>query len=59
MKAVRRRLAKFEIAGEFIQFLWQQKLWWMIPMVIVLLLFAMIMVTVEGSSVAPFIYVLF
>ena len=59
MKAVRRRLAKFEIAWEFIQFLWQQKLWWMIPMVIVLLLFAMIMVTVEGSSIAPFIYVLF
>ena len=59
MKTMRRSLAKFEIAGEFIQFLWQQKLWWMIPMVTVLFFFAIVMVTVEGSSIAPFIYVLF
>ena len=35
-------LANAGVAGEFIAFLWQQRLFWMIPMVVVLLLFGML-----------------
>lgn len=47
------------IAGEILQFLWARKLWWMIPMVTVLLLFGLLLIFASSSGVAPFIYTLF
>jgi drug/metabolite transporter superfamily protein YnfA len=47
------------IAGEFIAFLWERKLWWMIPMVVVLMVFGMLIVFAQNSALAPFIYTLF
>lgn len=47
------------IAGELMSFLWQRKMWWLIPMVFVLLLFGGLMVTAQGSALGPFIYTLF
>jgi hypothetical protein len=53
---VRTRLG---IAGELLAFLWQRKLWWLIPMVLVLLVFGGLMVTAQSSALGPFIYTLF
>lgn len=50
---------KLSILGELIRFLWMKKLWWMIPMVIVLVLFGLLLVFAQGSGLAPFIYTLF
>jgi hypothetical protein len=50
---------RFGIAGELLSFLWQQKMWWLIPMVIVLLAFGGLMVTAQSSALGPFIYTLF
>ena len=50
---------RFGIAGELLVFLWQRKLWWMIPMVFVLLVFGGLMVTAQSSALGPFIYTLF
>ena len=47
------------VAGEVIYFLWQRKLWWLIPMVTVLLLFGLLLIFATSSGVAPFIYTLF
>ncbi len=47
------------IAGELMSFLWQRKLWWLIPMVFVLLVFGGLMVTAQSSALGPFIYTLF
>lgn len=47
------------IVGEVIQFLWARKLWWLIPMVTVLLLFGLLLIFASSSGVAPFIYTLF
>jgi len=47
------------VAGEVLQFLWARKLWWLIPMVTVLLLFGLLLVFASSSGVAPFIYTLF
>lgn len=47
------------VVGEVIQFLWIRKLWWLIPMVSVLLLFGLLLIFASSSGVAPFIYTLF
>ena len=50
---------RFGIAGELMGFLWERKLWWLIPMVFVLLVFGGLMVTAQSSALGPFIYTLF
>jgi len=50
---------RFGIAGELMGFLWQRKMWWLIPMVLVLLVFGGLMVTAQSSALGPFIYTLF
>jgi hypothetical protein len=47
------------VANELVFFLWQRKLWWLIPMVIVLLLFGLLIIFASASSIGPFIYTLF
>jgi hypothetical protein len=47
------------IAGELMSFLWERKLWWLIPMVFVLLVFGGLMITAQSSALGPFIYTLF
>ena len=47
------------IMGELIVFLWERKLWWMIPMVTVLVLFGTLMILAQGTALSPFIYTLF
>ena len=50
---------RFGIAGELMGFLWERKLWWLIPMVLVLLVFGGLLVTAQSSALGPFIYTLF
>ncbi|MFH1479063.1 MAG: DUF5989 family protein [Candidatus Omnitrophota bacterium] len=50
---------KIGIIKELFRFLWERKLWWIIPIVIVLLLFGLLIFFTESSAVAPFIYTLF
>jgi len=47
------------ILAELMGFLWERKLWWMIPMVTVLVLVGMLLVFAQSSALAPFIYTLF
>ncbi|AKM79507.1 MAG: hypothetical protein UX85_C0005G0060 [Candidatus Beckwithbacteria bacterium GW2011_GWB1_47_15] len=47
------------IIGELFAFLWQAKLWWLAPMLVVFLLFGLLIIFTEGSAFAPFIYTLF
>ena len=47
------------IIGQLLNFLWQRKLWWLIPMVAVLLLFGLLLIFASASGVGPFIYTLF
>ena len=47
------------IVGQLLNFLWQRKLWWLIPMVAVLLLFGLLLIFATASGVGPFIYTLF
>jgi Family of unknown function (DUF5989) len=59
MKFTQGLRTRFGIAGELLSFLWERKLWWLIPMVLVLLAFGGLMVTAQSSALGPFIYTLF
>jgi len=59
MQALTRAGQRFGIFGEILSFLWHQKLWWMIPMVVVIMAIGMLLVLAQGSALSPFIYTLF
>lgn len=44
---------------EYFQFLKEEKKYWMIPIVFVLLAVAILVVLLESSAIAPFIYAIF
>ena len=52
-------LMKMGILGELLTFLWKRKLYWLIPMVLVLLLFAVIIALGAVSGGGLFVYTLF
>ncbi len=58
-KAIESAGRKVGIVQELMVFLWERKLWWMMPMVLTLLLFGLLILFAESSAVAPFIYTLF
>lgn len=45
--------------AEFWQFLKVRKKFWLLPMVLMLVLFGGLIVLAQGSAVAPFIYTIF
>ena len=47
------------IAAELLEFFWERKLWWMLPMIVALLMLGGIMIFAQSSAIAPFIYTLF
>jgi hypothetical protein len=60
MKAfIRSMTSNLGVAGELLGFLWQRKLWWLIPMVVVLLIFGLLLIFASASGIGPFIYTLF
>jgi len=59
MGAGKRLVSKLGIFRELLVFLWRRKLWWMIPMIVVLILFGLLLIFTQSSAVAPFIYTLF
>lgn len=56
---VRNMVTNLGVAGELLLFLWQRKLFWLIPMVIVLLVFGLLLAFGSTTGVTPFIYALF
>ncbi|OGD89428.1 hypothetical protein A3J17_02640 [Candidatus Curtissbacteria bacterium RIFCSPLOWO2_02_FULL_40_11] len=59
MKIFRGLFSRGSEAGDLVKFLWEAKLWFLIPFVLVLLVFGLIFVFAQATGVAPFIYTLF
>lgn len=51
--------ANMETASELLGFIWRGKTWWLTPIILVILLLSFLIVLLEGSALAPFIYTLF
>ena len=52
-------MTKGRVLGEFWAFLRQEKKYWLIPIIMVFVLFGLLIVFSQSSAVAPFIYTLF
>lgn len=48
-----------EVIGELWTFMKERKKFWLLPIVLVLMLFSALIVFTQGSALAPFIYTLF
>ena len=52
-------MQRFRLLGEFLQFLRQEKKWWLGPILILLGLMSIVIVLTESSTLLPAIYALF
>jgi hypothetical protein len=52
-------MSKGRVLSEFLQFLRQEKKYWLVPIVVVFVLFGLLIVFSQSSAIAPFIYTLF
>jgi hypothetical protein len=48
-----------EFAHEFFDYLRSRKKWWLLPILMVLMLFGGLLILAQGSAVAPFVYTVF
>jgi len=56
---IRSMTSNFGVVNELLRFLWQRKLWWLIPMIVVLMVFGLLLIFASASGIGPFIYTLF
>lgn len=50
--------SRIGILGSLFSFLWKRKLWWLIPFVAILIIFAVLIVVASVTPLGPFIYAL-
>jgi len=51
-------LMRIGIMGELLRFLWKRKLYWLIPMILTLFIFAILIIGGSSGGIAPFVYTL-
>lgn len=51
-------MSRLKLVRELFTFLWREKLWWITPFVIVLLLLGLLAI-IGGTPIGPFVYTLF
>lgn len=57
--AARQISTRSSIVKELFQFMWEAKLWWMIPFVALLLIVGVLILFAHSSPIAPFLYTIF
>ena len=56
---MRRFIHRIATAGELLSFFWNNRMWWLTPVVALLFMMGIVAVAVQSSAIAPFIYTLF
>jgi len=59
MNVVHSFFVKLGTVGELMTFLWRERLWWMIPFVLTIVVIAGMMIFLQATPVAPFLYTIF
>jgi hypothetical protein len=59
LRSTNRKARPMTFLAEFWKFLKVRKKFWLLPMLLMLVLFGGLIVLAQGSAVAPFIYTLF
>ncbi|MFA7682303.1 MAG: DUF5989 family protein [Candidatus Peribacteraceae bacterium] len=52
-------MSKLAIFAELWRFLWVRKMWWLLPIILMIVLLGLILIFAQGSPLAPFIYTVF
>ena len=52
-------MSKAQVVSEIWEFVKQTKKYWLVPVVIILIIFGALLVLAKSSAIAPFIYTLF
>ena len=52
-------MSKGRVVSDFWAFLRQEKKYWLVPIVVMFVLFGLLIVLSQSSAIAPFIYTLF
>ena len=59
MKRIEAFASRLGIMGDLLSFFWQNKWWWLTPMILMLLGLGGLIIFAQASAIAPFIYTLF
>ncbi len=59
MRAIKNTISRFTEVNELLGFMWKAKLWFLIPFIVILLIFSFLLIFAQATGVAPFIYTLF
>ena len=54
-----KKVSKISIIKELWSFLMSRKKWWLIPLVVILIIFGLLIIFAGSSALAPFIYTIF
>jgi Family of unknown function (DUF5989) len=52
-------MARRAIALQMWDLIWERKKWWLLPIIVVLMLFGALLIFAQTSALAPFIYTIF
>jgi uncharacterized membrane protein YqhA len=52
-------LGRLGIVGDLLRFLWARRLWWLIPLIMLLILVTTLTIFAAVSGVGPFLYPIF
>jgi uncharacterized membrane protein len=56
MKLLSEFTNRLSTASELLSFFWRRKLWWMLPLVLVLLIVGLLLAFAAATGLGPFIY---
>jgi len=52
-------MSRLALAKDFWDYLKERKKFWLLPIILMLLLFGLLLIFTEGSALSPFLYILF
>ncbi len=50
---------KLGVMRELLEFVWKERLWWIIPFFVTLLVIALLLIFAQSPPIAPFLYTAF
>ena len=52
-------LSRFSVLKQFWLFIKEEKKWWLLPLIFIIIVFGLLLIFTQGSAVAPLIYTIF
>lgn len=56
---IKRKSHNKNILGQLLGFLWERKAWWLVPTIIMMIIFGILIILAQNTALNPFVYALF